>query len=384
MRNNSNQKKIKILFISNNYRPYSGGVVSALTILIDELIKRGHEVKLLTLDFGVPCKDESYVIRIPSAITFLHKGNHMAIPWRIKAFIKKLVSEFCPDIIHTHHPFLLGDVAQQIAHKNKIPLIFTYHTQYEEYAHYVPLLPQEVTTKTISFLVQRFCARTNLIISPTSSIKKQLQEVGIKNNIIVIPTPISDFFFANNRSAKKSDRFRLLTVSRFVPEKNLFFLLDMMRLLDAKRFELVLVGYGSLYNELQTYAYNTCGFSSEQIIFLEKPAREVLIEQYRNADVFVFTSKTETQGLVLAEAMANHLPVIALNAPGSKDIVQSNVNGFLVDSANEMKEKIEKIAADVQLHSQLAEGASNTAQLYRAHRCLDDLITEYLQLIGNE
>lgn len=189
------QRKLKILFVSNNFRPYSGGVVSALTILIDELITLGHEVRLITLDFGVSCIDEPYVMRIPSAITFLHKGNHMAVPWRIKTFMKKLIAEFCPDLIHVHHPFLLGDAAQQLAYKNKIPLIFTYHTQYEEYAHYVPLLPQPVTTKTIAYLVQRFCARTDLLIAPSLSIKKQLEDVGIKKSITVISTPIRDYFF---------------------------------------------------------------------------------------------------------------------------------------------------------------------------------------------
>lgn len=178
-------------------------------------------------------------------------------------------------------------------------------------------------------------------------------------------------------SQKNNKRFRLLTVSRFVPEKNIFFLLDVMRLLDANKFELTLIGYGSLYGELQKYAYEFCKFNRTVVRFLEKPSQEVLLDEYRSADAFIFASKTETQGLVLAEAMANGLPVIAVDAPGSRDIVQSMVNGFLVASVDEMKTTIETLALDTILHQKLAHGAVQTAQNYRAEKCIAQLIAHY-------
>lgn len=177
----------------------------------------------------------------------------------------------------------------------------------------------------------------------------------------------------------------MLTVSRFVTEKNLFFLLDTMRLLDINKFELTLIGYGSLYNELQKYAYGFCKFSPNEVRFIEKPAQEILSHEYRSADAFIFASKTETQGLVLAEAMANGLPVIAVDAPGSRDIVQSMVNGFLVANIDEMKTKLETLASDNHLHQKLSQGAVQTAQNYRAEKCIAQLIEHYHHVLkGNE
>ncbi|OQA33399.1 MAG: Alpha-monoglucosyldiacylglycerol synthase [Candidatus Dependentiae bacterium ADurb.Bin331] len=376
---------LKILLVSNNYLPYSGGVVSALQLLLDELKKMGHDVRLITLDFGVPTIDQENVVRIPSLFTFSYKKNRMAVPRQAKRFLSEYIKKFNPDVVHVHHPFLLGPIVVECAKRLHIPIVFTYHTQYEQYAHYVPLLPAHLVKKYINNAVYQFCQSVDAIIAPTATIKNQLKKKRIKTPIKVIATPIASFFFdQKNQRKENSEKFSLLCVSRFVPEKNLFFLLDVLKMLGQNKFTLTLVGYGSLYDELREYAFHKLKLSPDILFFVEKPSKEKLIIQYHKADLFLFASTTETQGMVLAEAMASGLPVVAVNAPGSRDIIENGVNGFLVETRDEMKKSIECIATNKELQSILKNNALTTAQKYRAKLGIEQLIKLYQGTIENE
>jgi glycosyltransferase involved in cell wall biosynthesis len=376
---------LKILLVSNNYLPYSGGVVSALQLLLDELKKMGHDVRLITLDFGVPTIDQENVVRIPSLFTFSYKKNRMAVPRHAKRFLSEYIKKFNPDVVHVHHPFLLGPIVVDCARRLHIPTIFTYHTRYEEYAHYVPLVPSPLVKKYINNAVYQFCQSVDAIIAPTATIKNQLKKKQIKTTIKIIPTPIASFFFnQKNQHQENSEKFSLLCVSRFVPEKNLFFLLDVLKMLEQNKFTLTLVGYGSLYDELREYAFHKLKLSPDILFFVEKPSKEKLIIQYHKADLFLFASTTETQGMVLAEAMASGLPVVAVNAPGSRDIIENGVNGFLVETRDEMKKSIERIATNKELQSFLKKNALATAQKYRAELGIAQLIKMYQGIIENE
>ncbi len=376
-------RTLKILLVSNNYTPYSGGVVSALQLLLDQLQKLGHEVRLITLDFGVPVVDSEHVVRIPSFFTFSYKKNRMAIPQQAKSFLTEYIKNFNPDIVHAHHPFLLGPIVVDCAKRLDIPTVFTYHTRYDEYAHYVPIFPTYLVKKYINNAVYQFCQSVNAIIAPTVTIKNQLKKKGIKNQIKVIPTPIAPQFFLHKkeRDVSHKKKFDLLCVSRFVPEKNLFFLLDVMKMLNHDNFTLTLVGYGALYDELRSYAFNKLALSEYSIQFVEKPTKEKLIDEYSNADLFVFSSTTETQGMVLAEAMACGLPVVAVNAPGASDIIENGCNGFLIETRSEMKSILERIYADKKLYTHLKQHALITAQHYQPKRVIEQLVKLYQVLL---
>ena len=124
-----------------------------------------------------------------------------------------------PDIIHVHHPFLLGQSALKLAKFYNIPIVFTHHTLYEKYLHYIPL-PEFVTKPLIKFYVKNFCKKVNLVVVPTLSVKDLLLKNGIKNNIEVISTGINKEYLMENFQLKnKTEKFRLLTVSRFSVEK---------------------------------------------------------------------------------------------------------------------------------------------------------------------
>jgi len=245
---------MRIFFVTNNYIPYSGGVTQAIIATSEELRAQGHQVFIITLDFEPKAQpapstelrinsasamadkaDPEYVIRVPCPITFMYKKNYMAIPWRPTHFITQLLKQYKPDIVHVHHPFLLGVSALHAARACNIPCVFTYHTMYEDYAHYVPL-PRYFTKKLISSAVRRFCNGVDGIIAPSNAIKEYLVNQQIKTRITVIPSPLRTIFLTHPTRSAHNNNFNLLVVSRFVPEKKTFHLF----LMFLSNFQIIL------------------------------------------------------------------------------------------------------------------------------------------------
>ncbi len=371
---------MNILMVTNNYTPYSGGVVTSIRTTVDELRQRGHNVHIVTLDF-VGSDVEEGTSRISCPIRFSYKNNPMAIPWRSKEILSSIISDFKPDIIHSHHPFLLGSVAVATARKFDVPLIFTHHTLYDKYVHYAPL-PQILTRPLVSRWVVYYCNNVDAIIAPSTAVQTQLIAADIRKPIAVIPSGLLQQFACDTFEPKKpiDNSIELVTVSRFVPEKNIIFLLDVIKLLD-NRYKLTLLGFGAELENLKNYAYNFLSLSPDRVKFIEKPDKSQLAVWYKEADLFVFASQTETQGLVVAEAMAAGTPVIALNGPGVEDCIINNYNGFLIHSREDMAEKINLVINNRDLHKKLQEGAFATAHNYRSETLVRKLENFYQKLI---
>jgi len=427
---------VRIVFITNNYTPYSGGVVSSINATVDALHKAGHEVFIVTLDFlGKAHNDPPYVLRIPSLIQFTYKKNHLAIPWRPYHQMMRIIKDLKPDILHTHHPFYLGTAALKIAQELSLPIVFTYHSIYEGYLHYVPL-PKWITQTFVTKKVLTFCHAMHGIIAPSKSIQQYLQSHGIQTPTVVIPSGLQELFIQepfvlSSSKHKRPDSstgsgrtgarvFQLLYVGRFTQEKNIPFILDVMRLLypvradpptpkatsdsglpcppklfsegrvealngaypstssgRTARFHLKLVGYGVEYDNLRTYAYHTLKLPESVVQFIHKPTKQELLKQYRQADLFVFPSFLDTQGLVLAEAMACGVPVIAVHGPGQQDIVRNGYNGFLIEDRDNMAKKILDISSDKQQHNTLQQGAFETSKNYNPQVVTENLINFY-------
>jgi 1,2-diacylglycerol 3-alpha-glucosyltransferase len=372
---------MRIFFVTNNYTPYCGGIVSSINATSDALRTQGHEVFIITLDFlgNTQYKDSNCVIRIPCPIKFMYKKNHMAIPWRPTHVITQLLKKYKPDIVHIHHPFLLGPSALKAARACNIPCIFTYHTLYEEYAHYVPLIPQLCTKFIIRSIITRFCNKVDGIIAPSSAIKKYLLSQHIKPSIQVIPSPLDLSFFTqhtNMKSTTDKKQFKLLVVSRFVPEKNIPFVFDVFKQLP-NNFTLTLIGYGTDYEAMKTLAFTTLQLSPQRVQFIHKLPHNELINYYRNANLFIFTSKTDTQGIVLAESMSQGLPIIAVDGPGQRDIIINGENGFIINDAKHAATTIMNIAQNSSLYNYLISGTLNMTQKYHPHYISEQLLNFY-------
>lgn len=377
------EKKLKIAIVSNNYTPYSGGVVSSINAFSDQMIASGHVVYIITLDFlGDKHNDPAHVIRVPSVAQFKHNKNHCAVPWIAWSGMQELLSGLDPDVVHVQHPFLLCQSALKAARKLSIPVVFTYHTMYERYTHYVPL-PQPIVELAVTSKVLRFCKKVDHIIAPSSSIHDYLLRNRIKIPITVIPSPLQNFFLDNSHENKKLERkkFRLLLVSRFAAEKNIKFAIDVFSGLDQGKFVFDLVGYGPQEEDLKFYAHTTLGLKKSQLRFVIKPPRDELTKLYRQADLFIFPSTSDTQGLVLAESMAGGTPVVALDGAGQRDIIKSGENGFIVNSKHKMIKKIIHIANNKDMLKSLSYNAYQTSKNYTSEVLTGQLIELYKNLI---
>ena len=372
--------KLTIVFVTNNYKPYQGGVVSSITTHADQLRSLGHRVTIITLDFDSCLPQEDSVIRLYCPIRFNFRTNPIAIPWRKYHALLKLFKTIKPDIIHTHHPFFLAASALKAAKKLNIPIVFTYHTLYEHYLHNIPL-PKIISKCIIDYLVNKFCKNVNGIIVPSESVYKQLHHKHIRTATALIPSAISSSFFTSVPTKNLTCPFQLLTVSRFTQEKNIPFLLDVMALLDPDTFHLTLVGYGTELKKLENYAYHHKQLSKVHIKFIERPSKQHLIQLYGQAHIFIFASLSETQGLVLIESMAQKTPVIALDGPGQRDVIINGYNGFLVHSKQEMKKTIQYVSHNKAVHHHLSENAAQTAQNYQSYLLTEKLISFYKKTI---
>ena len=379
----NNHKKLRIALISNNYTPYSGGVVSSINAQVATLLEDGHLVRVITLDFlGNKHTDPDYVVRVQTPIKFKCRQNHYAIPWYMVTQLKEIISSMNADIVHLHHPFLLGTKGLEVARTLGIPIVFTYHTLYEEYAHYVPL-PASISKPIIRKLVRQFCSAVDAIIVPSPGIINYLKQQNISTRMECIPSPLQSCFQNipyTERSLLAEDPVKLLSVLRFTKEKNVPFLLDVLKLLDA-RFTLTLIGYGAEYENLRTYAYDNLQLSEQQLQFVLKPPREQLINYYKDADLFLFPSKTDTQGLVLLEAMACSTPAVAIMGPGQKDIIRQNKNGLLVSTTEEMAQAIKDLTEHNKTMISMQKEAWFTAQNYLPEKFREQLLDVYRQII---
>jgi glycosyltransferase involved in cell wall biosynthesis len=276
------------------------------------------------------------VVRYPSLPAATYPEFALAVPYsrRIARFVERLEV----DVLHAHHPFLLGPTAARLARRLGRPLVFTYHTRYEKYAHYVPLSRRLVEAAAIR-LSTRFADRSDMVIAPSALIRDELRARGVRAPIAVVPTGVDLQRFApGDRGAARRALglppagALLLYVGRLDPEKSVDrVLLAFDRLAstvpDAR---LLLVGQGTTSAALRARARGLG--AAPRIVFLGARAHDALVDCYRAADAFLFASETETQGLVLAEAAACGIPAVAVSAPGCEEVVRDGETGLLAKS----------------------------------------------------
>lgn len=355
--------------VTNNYTPYKGGVVHSIQTSADALRAQGHRVIIVTLSLTNTDAVEKDVIRIPAIMHFTYKKNPVCIPHSIDRVLRTTLREYAPTIIHSHHPFLLGTHAAQVAQAHKIPLIFTHHTQYHAYAHYVPL-PERLTQRYIRAAVAKYHAQTTHIIAPSTSVAET-----INHPCSIVPSCIRDELLHATKPIKPQGIPHLITVSRFVPEKNIPFLLHAYSLLPAGTYRFTLYGYGHALDQLKELAYVTYKLDPQLCTFVEHPSPQELRTAYAQAHLFIFASHTETQGLVVAESLAAGTPVIAVDAPGVRDAV-THESGFLVHTAYELAYRIQ-YALDPVRYEALSQAAWESAHRYSKERHAKQLLTIY-------
>jgi len=324
---------VRIALFTNNYLPFCGGVTISVETLRLGLESSGHEAWV----FGprlTGAEDVSVkVVRYPSIPVATYPEFALAVPYSRR--IDRLVTALDFDVIHAHHPFLLGPAARRLARRNRRPLVFTYHTRYEKYAHYVPL-PLGLVQAAALRISAGFAAQADAVLAPSAVIRDELHARGVRTPIAVVPTGVDlERFRPGDRAAARWSLGvgpaapLVLYVGRLDREKSVDRVLAAFERVASTlpAAQLVLVGQGTETERLRRIARALP--VAERIRFLGLRPHHSLAECYQAADVFLFASETETQGLVLAEAAACGLPAVAVDAPGCDEVVRDGDTGIL-------------------------------------------------------
>jgi glycosyltransferase involved in cell wall biosynthesis len=312
-----------------------------------------------------------------------------AVSLPIPGYLTLSLGDFVPDVVHVHHPFFLGDTGLRLAAVHNLPVVFTHHTMYEQYTHYLPTPLPSIERFTIR-LVTEFANHCDHVVAPSESVAAVLRERGVTSPITAIPTGIDREKFASGDGARArvryglpADAFVVGHVGRLAPEKNLEFLVAAVCqfLTRHRSAHFLLVGDGPLAEEL-TRSCSQGGLRERFHHPDHALSGEDLYDAYAAMNVYAFTSQSETQGMVLAEAMAAGVPVVAVDAPGARDILRDRRNGRLVapDDQSAFVKALEWIASlDARQRRELDEEVAATAAEFSMERTVRRLVDVYEQ-----
>lgn len=379
-----------IAHFTNTYHPVISGVVRSVSAFRQALTELGHIVFVLSQHASNYEDDEPFIFRYPAFELPIHNSFPITIP--VSAFVDKLLPSLKLDVIHAHHPVLLGQTAARKAGELQLPMVFTFHTRYRDYSHYISL-NQAVVKELIDRWLGVYMHQCQHIVVPSESIRKLLADLyGVEDQVSVIPTGID---LRPYETIDSRQHFRqqkgwgddrvLISVGRLAKEKNWHILLDalaeVMRIVPDTR--LVIMGEGEERHSLEEQA-RQLGIAER----VELPGAIPFVEVPQHlfaADLFCFASITETQGLVTLEAMAADLPVVAVDASGTSDVINHKVEGLLTEnSAQALAQAIVRVLQDDDLRDSLRAAAQIKVQTYDMRRQAERLTAVYEQAIHDK
>ena len=357
-------KKLNILMISDVFFPRVNGVSTSIQTFTESFLAEGHKVTLIAPDYPDKHLAEFPIIRIPSSKLPFDPEDRLMSKRKISRLLPQLEKQQF-DIVHIQTPFVAHYAGVNLAKKLGIPCVVSYHTYFEAYFEkYLPWLPSGLLRKIARKYSASQCNQVNGIISPSSQMLAKLREYGAESQAAVIPTGLKlDQYQHDGESSFRSkynideDEQVLLYVGRVAHEKNIPFLIDVFaEIVETNNdVKFVIAGEGPAQKSLQNRV-EVLGLE-DQVIFVGYLDRETeLIDCYQSADIFVFSSETETQGLVLLEAMACNLPVVSVASMGSKDVLIDG-EGCLISKldTDEFSHKVLSLLTDPDYAKQLAE-----------------------------
>lgn len=447
---------MRIAMLTNNYKPFVGGVPISVERQAEELVKRGHEVTVFAPeyeeDLKKDCRKPAQPERAVKADEVSEKkckyecdhgirvirfrtgkqcmDNGMVYPRLILREITEVFAQETFDLIHTHHPMFVGPTALYLGRKYGIPVVYTYHTRYEDYLHYLDFLRADqsfpgIRSRVLDFAkktvvpkyMRWFTNRCDLVLAPSAGMLGRIRANGTHVQAAVFPTGLEERFYMEYPEEAAAIRRKYLpqggilfaAVGRLEEEKNPEFLLEGIAKLKEKyacerfikskekyvcehtvkgndeneaheagkrmqdcRIKVLMIGDGSMRDALEQRA-KELGIA-DTVHFLGNVANEQVNRYLQASDLFLFASKSETQGIVLAEAFAAGCPVVAVDASGVEDIVENGVNGF--KTAEDVDVWSDKVLEALKNRETMSRQAKMTAALYRSSR-----LAEYEELL---
>jgi glycosyltransferase involved in cell wall biosynthesis len=380
---------MRILLVSDVYFPRVNGVSTSIQTFRRGLGELGHHTTLVAPAYPAPWPDDPDTIRIPSRYVPLDPEDRIMRAAPIRALLPRLAGERF-DLVHVQTPFVAHYLGLQLARRLGLPCVETYHTFFEEYLfHYVPFLPRAWPRAAARRFSRAQGNSVDALVVPSSAMREVLAGYGVRSPMAVIPTgiPLGEFGGGEGRRFREAmgiapDVPLLLFVGRVAHEKNIGFLVEALARVrrSVPRAMLAIAGEGpalaSLHRQVDGLGLrDAVRFTG----YLDR--RGALLDCYAAADAFVFASRTETQGLVLLEAMALGIPVVSTAVMGTRDVVGPG-RGALVpaDDVDEFAAAVVRLLGDPALRSRLSEQGRAYVREWQADALARRMEAFYAQL----
>lgn len=376
---------VRVGMFSDSYLPRISGVVRSIESFVSELRRQGHYASIFAPGSEGYRDTDPDVVRFPSVRAPGVPDFPLAIPVA-RRFIGDLRRRRL-SVIHTHSPFLMGTAGRYAARRLRLPLIFTHHSMYSEYVHYIPLVSQRYSREIVARYTRRYCNGCAVVIAPSQAVKSWLSSLGVAAPIEVLPTAGLDLdrydrldpSWVRARHGIPAGAPLVITVGRLAREKRFDILLAAFA--QAARSgpaRLLVVGGGPQAAELQGIAVKL-GIGG-QVAFSGPLEHDRVLDCYAAADLFAFASPTETQGIVVVEAMAAGLPVVAVRAGGVPEVVRDGETGLLTDvDPRALGVAIRRLLEDATLRQRCAGGGRLAARGYAIQEVIHRLVGLYRQ-----
>lgn len=369
---------------TNTYHPTISGVVRQVSALRKAHLELGHQVTIFTQNAYGYHEQESHIFRYPTSIFSMPMGFPVIFPY--SPAVDRCLPSLHLDVIHAHHPFVLGQVALNKASQLGLPVVFTFHTKYWEHSHFFPVAHhsvQNLVKEVIHLRLRHFLKQCHSIVVYTKSLRDLLvRYYGYEDQIHIVPTGIDLSPYQRKKDPGLRDQLGwrdsqvMISVGRLSLEKNWTTLIKAARTVmqTHPRFRLALIGNGPQRHVLERYVAEM-GISS-QVDFLGKVRFDEIPNLLKAADFFGFASTTETIGRVTMEGMAAGLPVVAVNAHGTRDLVTHGEEGLLTDNdSSSLALAICMLLDNVELQRRFAQAAVRKAENFdvkiEANRMMD-------------
>lgn len=376
---------LRVAIFTDSALPVLNGVSVSVDALIRELRNRGHSVHLFCPRFPGHREHDANTHRFRALETPWTRGFPLAYPPYIRMLRKFRRHTF--DVLHLHTIGPVGFVGLRWAESHELPVVATYHTLYDRYAHYIPYAPRRYVRFKIAKHTNYVFNRVDHVLTPSEASLKWLRRHSVATPITVVPTGVERRQVLDRASVRLElgippEHRVLLFVGRLAKEKNLDTLLEMA----AEAFHhdpllrLWVVGDGP-YRDACTQRVRELGIG-DRVRFVGFVPHSEVGRYYSAADLFVFSSVTETQGLVMQEAMTHGLPCVAVAGGGASLAIQDGVNGFAVkNQPDAFAETVLRVLHNDPLHASLSEGALRAAREFGMGAMIDRTVEVYRQVV---
>lgn len=364
---------MKIAIVTETFLPSVDGVVTRLRHAVERFTDQGHEVMVIAPDLGVTEHHGARVVGIRPVTLPFYKHRRFTLP---TPTVDGIIRGFHPDVVHAAQPILLASSGAYAAHRQRIPLVASYHTHIPRYLDLYKAY--RWGKRPVWWQIKRNHALADVNLATSESMKQELSEQGIHNLHVVLRGVDTETFHPRFASDAMRERLTqghpekklLVFVGRLAAEKEIHRLRPMMDRRDD--VALAIVGDGPFRRELEEM------FAGTSTVFPGFMEGEELASAFASSDAFVFPSVTETLGLVILEGMASGLPVVAARSGPTLEQVTDGENGLLFDSGDEasLDRALERLA-DTELRSRIRTAARAEAEKFSWENASDDLLRYY-------